>query len=95
MAMDAIYPKKLVPFNTNTNRGVVEKNISISMQNQTPGKLYKIDLGWFFFVEIIFLTVNSNHVLFSFSLEGPESTKLNQISILTSTGEKWMIEVLI
>jgi len=29
MAMDAIYPKKLVPFNSNLNRGVVDTALSV------------------------------------------------------------------
>lgn len=40
MAMDAIYPKKLVPFNSQMNRGVVEPCLNITQYNETPGKLY-------------------------------------------------------
>lgn len=42
MAMDAIYPKKMVPFNSQMNRGVVDKNVSLSHNQVTPGKLYII-----------------------------------------------------
>ena len=42
MAMDAIYPKKLVPFNSQSNRGVVDKTITLAHNQTTPGKLQLI-----------------------------------------------------
>lgn len=61
MAMEAIYPKKVVPFNSNKNRGVMDKQQFIHNQNITPGKLFILFMlyccyiqyrSWFILIEI-------------------------------------------